>query len=93
MNLMSSTREKYVVEILVYAALLTLLAGRELLDLVSEHAAGEAVFLSECWAATFRSHAQLILHGLSQYLSYPPPPLIDRMAEDVQKIHQDQPTL
>jgi hypothetical protein len=77
----------------VYAALLTLLAGRELLDLVSEHAADEAVFLSECWAATFRSHAQLILHGLSQYLSYPPPPLIDRMAEDVQKIHQDQPTL
>ena len=87
------TTKKHVVEILVYAALLTLLVSRELLDLVSEHAADEAVFPSERWAATFRSHAQLILHELSQHLGYSPPPLIDRMAEDAQKIHQDRPIL
>jgi len=87
------TTKQHVVEILVYAALLTLLVSRELLDLVSEHAADEAVFPSERWAATFRSHAQLILHELSQHLGYSPPPLIDRMAEDAQKIHQERPIL
>jgi len=87
------TTKQHVVEILVYAALLTLLVSRELLDLVSEHAADEAVFPSERWAATFRSHAQLILHELSQHLGSSPPPLIDRMAEDAQKIHQERPIL
>ena len=87
------TTKKHVVEILVYAALLTLLVSRELLDLVSEYAADEAVFPPERWAATFRSHAQLILHELSQHLGYTPPPLIDRMAEDGQKIHQERPIL
>jgi putative transposase len=72
---------------------LTLLVSRELLDLVSEHATDEAVFPSERWAATFRSHAQLILYELSQHLGYSPPPLIDRIAEDAQKIHQDRPIL
>jgi len=51
------------------------------------------VFPSEGWAATFRSHAQLILHELSLHLGYTPPPLIDRMAEDAQKIHQERPIL
>ena len=60
---------------------------------MSEYAADEAVFPSERWAATFRSHAQLILHELSQQLGYTPPPLIDRMAEDAQKIHQERPIL
>jgi hypothetical protein len=82
--------KKHVVEILVYAALLMLLVSRELLDLVSEYAADEAVFPSERWAATFRSHAQLILNELSQYLGYSPPPLIERMADDAQKIHQER---
>ena len=87
------TTKKHVVEILVYAALLTLLVSRELLDLVSEYAADEAVFPPERWAATLRSHAQLILHELSRYLGYSPPPLIERMAEDAQKIHQERPIL
>jgi len=87
------TTKKHVVEILVYAALLTLLVSRELLDLVSEYAADDTVFPPERWAATFRSHAQLILHELSQYLGYSPPPLIERMAEDAQKIHQERPIL
>jgi IS4 transposase len=41
------TTEKHEVEIIMYAALLTLLVSRELFDLVSEHAADEAVFTSE----------------------------------------------
>jgi putative transposase len=77
----------------VYAGLLTLLVSRELHDLVSEHATDEAVFSSERWAATFRSHAQHNLHELSKHLGYSPPPLIDRMAEDAQKIHQRRPIL
>jgi len=84
------TTKKHVVEILVYAALLTLLLSRELLDLVSEYAADEVVFPPERWAAVFRSHAQPFLHELSQYLGYTPPPLIDQMAEDAQKIHQER---
>ena len=88
-----NTRKKHIVEILVYAALLMLLVSRELLDVVSEHAADEAVFSSERWATTFRSHTRLILHELSQHLGYTPPPLIDRMAERAQRIHQERPIL
>jgi len=78
-----------VVEILLYAAVLTLLVSRELLELlelVIEHADDEAVFPPERWAATFRSHAQQILKRLSDYLGYSPPPLLERMAADAQKI-------
>jgi len=46
------------------------------------------VFPPERWAATFRSHAQLILHELGEYLGYSPPPLLERLIEDAQKIHQ-----
>jgi putative transposase len=72
---------------------LTLLVNRELLDLVIEHADDDAVFPPERWAATFRSHAQQILKRLSDYLGYSPPPLLDRMAADAQKIHQQRPIL
>ena len=87
------TTKKYIVEILVYAALLTLITSRTLLDLVTEYAEDDAVFPPERWAATFRSHAQLILYDLSQHLGYSPPPLLERMAEDAQKIHQERPIL
>ncbi len=40
-----------------------------------------------------RLHAQLILHELSEYLGYSPPPLLYRLTEDAQKIHQQQPVL
>jgi putative transposase len=40
-----------------------------------------------------RSHAQLILHDLSQHLGYSPPPLLERIAEDAQKILQKRPLL
>ncbi|PGF17247.1 IS4 family transposase [Natrinema sp. CBA1119] len=87
------TTKKHVVEILLYAALLSLLVSRELLDLVTEQADDEIMFPPERWAATFRSHAQLILHELSEYLGYSPPPLIERLIEDAQKIHQQRPVL
>jgi putative transposase len=38
----------------------------------------------------YRSHAQLILHRLGEYLGYSPPPLLDRLIADAQKIHQER---
>jgi IS4 transposase len=64
------TTKTHVVEILVYAAPLTLSVSRVLLCLVSEHVADEVVFPLERLAATFRSHAQFILHELGQHLGY-----------------------
>lgn len=87
------TSNPAVVEILLYAALLSLLVSRELLDLVTEQADDEIVFLPERWAATFRSHAKLILHELGEYLGYSPPPLLELLIEDAQKIHQQRPIL
>ena len=87
------TSNPAVVQILLYAAVLTLLVSRELLGLVIEYADNDAVFLPERWAATFRSHAQRILKRLSDYLDYSPPPLLERMAADAQKIHQERPIL
>ena len=85
-----STSNPAVVEILLYAALLSLLVSRDLLDLITEEADNEIVFPPECWAATFRSHAQLILHELGEHLGYSPPPLLERLIEDAQKIHQER---
>jgi putative transposase len=84
------TSNPAVVEILLYAALLSLLVSRELLDLVTEQADDEIVFPPERWVATFRSHAQLILHRLGEYLGYSPPPLLDRLITDAQKIHRER---
>jgi IS4 transposase len=87
------TSKTYIVEILLYAALLSLLVSRDLLDLVTEQADDEIVFPPERWAATFRSHAQLILHELGEYLGYSPPPLLERLIEDAQKVHKERPIL
>jgi len=62
-------------------------------NLISEHAADDAVFPPERWAATFRSHAQLNLCTLSHHLGYSPQPLLERLIEDAQKIHQQRPIL
>ena len=48
------------------------------------------MFPTERWAATFRSHAQLILHELGEFFGYSPPPLLDRLIEDAQKIHKQR---
>jgi len=88
-----ATSNRDVVEILVYAALLSLLVSRDLLDLITEQADDEIVFPPERWAATFRSHARLILHELGEYLGYSPPPLLERLIEEAQKIHQQRPIL
>lgn len=82
-----------VVEILLYAALLSLLVSRDLLDLVTEQADDEIVFPPERWAATFLSHAQLILHELSEYFGYSPPPLLEQLIGEAEKIHQQRPIL
>ncbi len=87
------TSNPAVVEILLYAAVLSLLVSRDLLDLVTEEADDEIVFPPERWAAIFRSHAQLILHELGKHLGYSPPPLLKRLIEDAQKIHQQRPIL
>jgi IS4 transposase len=88
-----NTSKSHVVEILLYSALLSLLVSRDLLDLVTDVADEEIVFPPERWAATFRSHAQLLLHELGEYLGYSPPPLLERLIEDAQKIHQQRPIL
>jgi hypothetical protein len=86
----SGTSKEHIVEILMYAALLSLLVSRKLLYLVTEQADDEIVFPPERWAATFRSHAQLILHRLGEYLGYSPPLLLDRLITDAQKIHRER---
>jgi hypothetical protein len=39
---------------------------------------------------TVRSHAQFVLHELSNYLGSSLPPLLERVIEDVQKIDQQR---
>ncbi len=87
------TTKEHVVKILVYAALLSLLVSRLLLSLVTECADDDAVFPPGRWAATFRSHAQLILNDLGEFLGYSPPPLLEWLIEDAQKIHSHRPIL
>jgi putative transposase len=82
-----------VAKILLYAALLSLLVNREPSDLVTEEADSKIVFTPERWAATFRSHAQLILHKLGEYFGYSPSSLLERLIEDAQKVHQQRPIL
>ena len=64
-----------------------------LLDLVTKQVDDELVFPTERWAAIFRSHTQLILHEFGEYLGYSPPPLLERLIEDAQKIHKQRPIL
>ena len=87
------TSDKHVVNILLCAALLSLLVSRDLLDLISEQADDELVFPTERWAALFRPHAQLTIHELGEYLGYSSPPLLERLIEDAQKIHKQRPIL
>jgi putative transposase len=82
------TSNPVVVEILVYEALLSLLVSRELLDLVTKQADDKIVFPPERWACDRKVAAQLIPHELGEFLGYSPPPLLERLIEDAQKIHQ-----
>lgn len=77
-------------KILLYVALLSLIASCDLLHLVTEQADNEIVFSPEGWAAIFRSHAQFILHELGEYLGFSPAPLLERLIEDAQKTHQQR---
>ncbi|ELZ02165.1 transposase [Natrialba aegyptia DSM 13077] len=62
------TTKKHIVEILLYAVLLSLVVSRDLLGLVIEHADG-----GSCCAGTlgsnFRLHAKLILRELREYFA------------------------
>jgi len=79
------TSDPAVVEILVYAALLSLLMSRDLLELVTELSDDAIVFPSERWAATFRSHAQLILSKPGEFSGYSPRLLLERLIEDAKR--------
>mgnify|MGYP005854703565 CR=1 FL=1 len=59
----------------------------------TEQADDELVFPIECWAATFRLYAQLILREIGEYLGYSPPQLLERLIEDAQKIYKQRPVL
>ena len=48
----------------------------------------EIEFPPERWAVTLRSHAQLVLHEPGVHLAYTPPPLLERLIEDAQEVHQ-----
>ncbi|MBX0297047.1 hypothetical protein EGH23_19395 [Halomicroarcula sp. F27] len=65
--------------IILYAALLSPLVTRDLLNLVTEQTDGEIIFLPERWAATFRSHVQLSFYELGEYLGYSPSTLLERL--------------
>jgi len=67
--------------------------SRDLLSLVTGVADDGTVFPPERWAATFWSHARLILRELREYLAHSPPPLLGRLIEDAQRIHKQQPIL
>jgi putative transposase len=84
------TSKTHIVEILLYTALLSLFVGRDLLELVTVQTDDEIVFSLEHWAGTVRSYAQLILHERGEYLGYSPPPLLERLIEDAQKIHKQR---
>jgi len=64
--------------------------SRELLTLLTEHASEEILFPPERWAATLRSHAQLLLCRIGDYLGYSPPLLPDRLVVEAQKTHQER---
>jgi putative transposase len=72
---------------------LLLLVSCELLDLVTKQADDEIVFLLERRVVTFRSHAQLILHELLEYLRYSQPPVLEWLIEDAQKTDKQRPIL
>jgi len=78
----ANTSNPAVVQILLYAAVLTLLVSRELLALVIEYADDGAVFPLERWACDRKVAAQRILKRLSNYLDYSPLPLLGWMAAD-----------
>lgn len=75
-----------VVEISLYAAILTLLVSHELLDLVIEYPM-KTRCLAGTLAATFRSHAHRGSSDSAITAATLPPPLLERMATDIQKVH------
>jgi hypothetical protein len=72
------TGKEEIVRIQVLAALLTLVVSRAILRALCDRAAeaeDSRIILTERWAATFRSAAQLLLLELAGFYGYPPPDL------------------
>ncbi|WP_254533450.1 IS4 family transposase [Natrinema gelatinilyticum] len=78
------TSDPAIVELLVVAALLTLVVSRALLGIFQE-LFPETVFPRERWARTFRSLAQLILEELAQSFGHPPPNLPELLFRDARQ--------
>lgn len=78
------TSDPAIVELLVVAALLTLMVSRALLSMFQE-GFPETVFPRERWAKTFRSVAHLILEDLTQSLGYLLPNLAELLFRDARQ--------
>jgi len=85
------TSNEDVVKILLYAALLSLLVSRELLELVTEQAGDEIVFAGAGGDLPVARPAHPPRTRRVSRLF--PPPLLERLIEDAQKIHQQRPIL
>ncbi len=85
------TTKNYIGEILLYAALLSLVVSRDLLGLVIEHAEDGVVLLPERWTRDRKVATQLVLHELMGYFRCSPPPLLVWLIENAQKIHEERP--
>lgn len=85
------TTKNYIGEILLYAALLSLVVSRDLLGLVTEHAEDGVVLLPERWTRDRKVATQLVLHELMGYFRCSPPPLLVWLIENAQKIHEERP--
>ena len=67
---------KKIVRIWIMAALLTLVVSRAILRALCDHAEKQEdglFFVTESWAETLRSAAQLILQDIAAGYGYPPP--------------------
>lgn len=86
------TSDPAIAELLVVAALLTLLVSRALLGVVQE-LEPEIEYPEERWTTTFRSLAQLILADLALSFGYPPPNLPELMRREARQPEKSRLTL
>ena len=86
------TSDPAIAELLVVAALLTLLVSRALLAVFQE-LEPEIEYPEERWATTFRSLAQLILAELALYFGYPPPHLPELLRREARQPEKSRLTL
>jgi len=86
------TGEKAIVEVLVVAALLTLMVSRALLAMFQEIDPG-VEYPEERWATTFRSVVQPVLADLALALGHPPPNLPEVVRREARQPEKSRLTL